>query len=312
MRHLLILFVAIMAVGCNPTPSEPTIPPVKERQGWDNEWFPLRGDVESLCTVLYQKVQTPQGEIIEEADTMTQAFFNEQGDLLRKVSPSGEVRATYNKQGKLSSLTDFNLDGEIDCIRYYVYNAEGDVEQIRKMDGEGRLEVKALHTYNAEGQLIRVERFGEQGESLGFTQYTYIDGRLIEEQYYTMGQFVGSVLYRYDREGRVEEEVQYRSDNTAAGRVLYGYDVRGNLIDEKFYENGAEKPALHHTYTINPNDTRLTWSIYCPDEKGREKRTDLSRYSYDRQGNIILTEFYAPEGEEEVLRSQLKVTINYR
>lgn len=293
MKHIILSLSLLLLVGCSSQPQ--TQQPVKkaeapERKGWDNRKHPLYGDVESICTILYQRDINSAGEEVITCDTILQAYFNEQGDLIRKVNYHVEERATYNSRGELATMTTFNPEGEIITIYYYIYNEQGLLVEERHLNAEGELLQQYTYTHNSRGDLLQSDEQNSRGDLLTQTFNSYANEQLVERKSFFKGGILGSVLFSYDKQQRLSEEHYFLGDGTMGGLRRYTYDGVGNIIEDALYEGDATSPSLRYRYTYDAMGNRTSWSHNYPTDQGEEITEELYRYSYDAQQNVILSE----------------------
>ena len=318
MRLFLLAIVAFCVVGCgeqSALPSRKAAAP--ERKAWDNERHPLYGDVESLTTVLHHYDVDYMGERVSLVDTIQQAFFNERGDLSRRLLAAREERATYDAEGRLLALTTYDVEGDELSRREFTYDDEGLLVQERTVAADGTATQSLRNVYNTERQLIRQDEIDAAGRVVGERHNTYVNSRLVESEGYYLGSFVGGVSYRYDAADHLSEQSFFMGDGTSGGRRTYVYDVAGNVVSESLFEGGATTPTMSYAYRYDASGNRIEWHHLYPDGEGVMQLHEFYRYSYDSHHNVILTEsFFSFEPGNlptaATPDSRLEVHIRYR
>jgi hypothetical protein len=319
MKNYALLLFALLVVGCCNQPpqsatSQAKLPPAPERGAWDNERHPLYGDIESIVTI----VRTPQvgenSEVSYRIDTVQCAWFNEAGDMDHRYVVDQHERASYNEQGKISTLTIFSLDEQLRTIRYYVYDDAGLLVEERGLDSEGEQTHKWLYEYNSSEQMLSSTFLSQEERNNLKNVFNYADGLLIEQQHYAAGVFTGSVLFNYDSAGNVTQRTFFVEKDAPMSSITFNYDAAGNKVDEihnLYLDQNEFKAQQRYHYVYDAQGKRIAMEDYYYDEQGVEHAGPRYKYSYDSQNNVILTEFYR-QAESETPDNYFEVHITYR
>lgn len=316
-----LLLLMLSLAGCDTQPSPAAAcrrEAAPERQAWDNERHPLYGDVESLCTLLYQYKSDGSGRRLERVDTVQYALFNFRGDLLSRRVAGDFEHAVYDARHRLVAVKRYDADSLLLSERRLSYDALDRVSEELTVDAGGAVRQHLVNVYNTDNQLIRQDEQDASGRVVAQRHNSYLDTLLVESRGYHLGSFVGSVLYRYDDEDRLAEQCFYMENNSIGGRRTYSYDAAGNILSESLFEGDSEQPVLRYDYRYDSRGNRTEWHHLYPSEGGDMVLREYYRYSYDDEGNVILTEsfFNFAAGEQPSAATlpdaRLEVHLRYR
>lgn len=318
MKNYAILLLALVIFGCcEQTPKSATQQvgrePAPKRQAWDNERHPLYGDVESIVTILHTRHVNAEGVTEYLIDTIQRVWFNEAGDMAHRYIFDQHERASYDEQGKLSTLSVFSLDEQLRAIRYYIYNDDGLMVEERGLDGDGVQTHKWLYEYNASGQMLLSSLISKDERNNAKNVFNYADGRLIEQQHYNAGVLSGSVLFKYDSAGNISSRSFFAGDRPM-NRTCYSYDTAGNKVEELHELYTADEqsaPSQRNRYEYDAQGNRIRWEDYYYDEQGVEHLNLFYKHSYDSHNNVILTEHFRSSDTEQP-HNRFEVHITYR
>ncbi len=213
--------------------------------------------------------------------------YRPDGKLLKKSSSGKTLLAcAYYPDGSLQALTD--LSGE---TVYYAYDQKGNLSAIRDASGKelasyfhtpgGKLKeirhgngMQTSYEYDTDGNITHLLIQKPDGSSIFDYHYQYdLNGnrtlkagsQTMPGEGHTDGSYARqSIIYRYDRMNRLEEE---ECDGKATS---YSYDLCGNRLKKR--SSGEEQE-----YSYN----RKNQLVEC---RGLDGRTT---YHYDRQGNVL-------------------------
>jgi YD repeat-containing protein len=204
----------------------------------------------------------------------------------------------------LSSETDRARDGFAGPVRQ-VTTTSGGTTTIRTYDRTGALIAsisrlappaddpdaheqtrRLIYVYDAEKRRVQ-ELSQDEAEEPSYLSRRYgydREGRLqAEAAFHMCGTFSSLHVLRYDREGRLVEDLmyQYRS----VGRRVYAYDARGYLETLLSYKNGGLQSTVRYQY--NAQGRMSEQAEVLPDGSPGSKTS----YEYDQGGRLLAEHF---------------------
>lgn len=217
----------------------------------------------------------------------------------------------YNEKGSETLRETFGTDGKLKA------NQSGSARSVSKYDENGRLEMlenygedgrlkgvisgiaRVAVQYDAKGNTILEETFGEdgklkannQGTARTIRKYNDRGDKLLSEElvYGEDGKLISKTAAKYDEKGNPSEieifgaDGKYSADRRGVSRYVYKYDE--NCIDLK-----KESLACISLKEYYDKDGRLMAHDYV-----RARTVN----KFDKNANIIETEFYGADGKFE-------------
>ncbi len=159
-----------------------------------------------------------------------------------------------------STVTSLGLQGNIRRLFTYKHIAKDIVIENNTVISYEK--VKLLdHTdyiFEKNGLLLAENKFNEEDIIDHSYIYTFDESdrdRLIETTRARAGKFlIGRAEYKYDKEGKKNQELVYDSQDSLRNTIVYKYDSLGNLISEKTYNaNNRVIKELHYQYDEKGN-----------------------------------------------------------
>lgn len=182
----------------------------------------------------------------------------------------------YNEHGQMTCMSGWQLlQGRWQNVYRidYTYDIFGNIASrtnYNNFDGDWQLGGVYQYTYNADNQIIlSVLTMG--GIQFQKVEYSYTDGRLSEELWYS---YNGSGLspdeklsYTYNADNKLSQTTDSVSDGNGGwsyfGRHDYVYDNAGNCTEHHYYDNTgmeAERSIYHYVEGINLDETLMPWT----------------------------------------------------
>ncbi len=151
----------------------------------------------------------------------------------------------------------------------YAYDKNSNITKIT-YPGAGNIHIE--YDYDLNNRLIRVRDW--QNRTL--VEYNYLaDGRLSSEVY---GNGT-STHYFYDSIGRLDSLAIQKSNNALLVNFAFTRDANGSIVKE--VSNEVENPEYPNLAAID--------SYYTTDAKNRLARVDGNNFSYDKEGNQLIS-----------------------
>ena len=286
-------------------------------------------------------------------------FDAENYRLVKAVNSKGsEAAVEYNSHGNVIRLTyTSQLNGEVsENVYTWKYDSQGreisrtegiwDSTTETAYDAQGRIETETVtmsgnpvvtrYSYDSQGRVTQVRNEAEGAP--GVDTYTYEGENLVKVESVSDG-VKSEILYTYDRDGRLTEKAETRSDPAGNGTMavtesvttLYAYDDAGRLSNVKSDRTNSEgKRDLSEEYQwtyfmdgkLNSQSYAFEllneagqYDLYAKDcairydSAGRVSRVDATSatylYTYDENGNN--TEIAVTDEED----GQYTITFTY-
>jgi hypothetical protein len=191
----------------------------------------------------------------------------------------GQNKYEYDEEGRLSKLTEYY--GLVSDTETYTYDEKGNLVKSRKEDEYGTLIRMSTHAYDAKGNKIRTVTYNPDTEEPSrISEFNYDpNGSLLEE---TVSDPDGAVLtrktYKYDSKNR---KTEYAEQDLATGKITtrtYKYDPQGNLTEETRSVKSGDETSLETL--IYTNDEAGNWTQIESNKDGSTVITDTRSISY--------------------------------
>lgn len=148
-------------------------------------------------------------------DTSTTYKYNDQDIVIQKTE--------YFEDGKISSITNYNEDGNILKVKYF---------------GKGRVTDKDIYVYDDIGNLIEKSTYDIRGILAYGNKYEYdVKGNKIKELLLSEDEIVSKTEMIYDKNNNLIESNEYYKGGHNKFRFEYSMDTRENWIKKVTYNN---------------------------------------------------------------------------
>lgn len=226
--------------------------------------YELNQKVKSVSVLIYE-AESKFGEIVK-------------GDLA--YNPWETYNASFNKDGFITELTNFDDDGDIYSKHIYTYNDNSLLTQLADYDEDGRLEKKQKYSYDGK-KLSSLIIYDKDGSETSRFEYEYDGARIIEGRCFE-GKNLSS---RFENEYHTGKILAKQTSFDADGNVIYEvqYDKKGRFIKQKSENISVE---------IEYNEYGLRSSIKINDD------ITYFEYEYDKKKNWIKRISYEGEAKE--------------
>jgi hypothetical protein len=222
----------------------------------------------------------------------------------KSPKPEGYKNAafTYDKDGNIIEIIQYNSSGKMISKENYSYNSNGDVTSFRRYDGKrDKVIYKKNYKYNNKGQ--KIEETGFDGSGQFSADFTYDSkDRLIGIKYYTgpkltekrvftysgnkrtikvytaEGALKSTIIHTLNNEGQITEEIKYDNNQNELYKNIYAYNETGKAVKEKRYERGNFVYEITNVY--KPSGDLL--KVLQKNEDGEE--FEKTRYEYNILG----------------------------
>jgi YD repeat-containing protein len=237
----------------------------------------------------------------EEAPVLSSsATYDADGNLLKSLdySPDGSVNRSvfyeYDKQGKLIGESTFGVHRQALFQRLFTYDTAGDLKEETVYNPDGSIKYTTVTVYGSQRTRIKSVRYsragyvtssrtynsrGELEEETTFTRKNVVDyktvfeydvqGNKTLEAYYTgAGKLLNQQnpnhsksVYRYDGNGNLVEETDFKPNGSASWRTVYDYDNKGNIVEESHFYRGTilnSKRSYDYQFNRSGNWIRKT------------------------------------------------------
>jgi YD repeat-containing protein len=230
----------------------------------------LNGKVRSYTLFTYETAKTGD-EIDSDYSYKSTVTFNPEGNA--------EAEYAYNRYSVHQMLHNYDRDGHITSIK----------------DQSGRVSSSYEYSRNAQSMLIERESFG--GHMMIVLIYNKNNFRDTVYNYDYAGKFSGKVIYHYDSQHNMIEQIRNKADGTLNYRETYTYDKNHNQLSKTRYDaTGHAKSGQHCVYDdynnlitqIDSNDFYIGGFAPYDQLKGSDVHTRKFTYPHiDGHGNWL-------------------------
>lgn len=228
----------------------------------------LKGPVRSVSGHSLESLSIDGNETQGQDKKLDSLTFNSRGWLVERVM--------YDVYGFLIGTGKYSHDEAGNVIASEIRDPRGTIldKQIFKFENEKLKESTSLDARGATGMkeilsyesgILQQESYFMKARLLGKTSFKSDDrGNLIEAAFFLadgskavapIGPCYNAhrIVYRYDNNRRVTEEITYNLDGSAKRKTTYRYDDRGNIAEELRVDNYSTLKFVH-TYEYDRHD----------------------------------------------------------
>lgn len=229
-------------------------------------YAPISGNVKSYTKTEYSIAskfgnyfRTPSVKFLHTFDGAQEI---ESGELTPRDAVVNKIVSTYDEEGRLSTQTFTNSDGDIVWkstttykdglkIDYSEYDATDNLKDRTiftyengllvdesSYDGEGTLLWKTIYKYNSNGRTDSISEYEARGTLSERKTYAYNETGAIDSiTYYDADKSLETQeVFRYGTDGVLNEITTYDATKQISKRVLIKYDTTGNVNRVSEYE----------------------------------------------------------------------------
>ena len=200
------------------------------------------------------------------------------GEIVRgDLDWDGNYLALFDKRGNLTSITDFDDDGELDNKTVFAYDDENRLTNYTEYDWNGDADISIEYVYEGNYLLkskqiifenVYLTEYKRNGEEI--QEYTYFaDGKIENTAKYLESSSTRASYIVYDNEGKELRTVQEE------------YDKEGRLI-KQIKNTGAETDTTIWVYSKDGYLTEMSTTEY----KGEIKYNDKNLPIYIKGGDL--------------------------
>ncbi|MGC0422517.1 RHS repeat-associated core domain-containing protein [Embleya sp. AB8] len=232
-----------------------------------------------------------QTRAISPSGQVTDAFYDDLGQAVRRVVDGVETTYTYDAVGRVATVTDAAVTNPISGVRHQrhvrnLYDGDGNLTERRDTDltpyaSGGDVARVTAYKYDVRGR--RTEELRD-GQTVGYTTYGPM-GEVLT----SMEPNTNTYSFTYDSFGRLSETWlrQYTEPGTRTERPVRiearAYDPVGRLT---FLGDSMNRWV---TYGYTTDDLRLTetLTVYHDPVTNQSRDIPLRTLTYDRAGNVL-------------------------
>lgn len=242
-----------------------------------------------------------------------------------------------NKSNQLSEkelMTDaerLGLRGQVKSVKTLYFDAAGDKENVQKLgksdgeqdsffrldkrgqklqenwlDNEGNVVYKIEYNQDSVGKRVeKLMRYADEADGTRDSLRYDAAGRLIGIDSYEDGSFFARTVFKYDKEGLKQEQIDYDSSDDIDRKTVYDYDDEGRRIaEEHFNKNGDRVIKRLFSYDgdniseikeLDKEDKLLSRIEIAYDENGLKSEENV----FGSQDNSIQESSYSYELDEQ-------------
>lgn len=223
----------------------------------------------------------------------------------RDGAESSIYTAELDELGRITCGTNQYLQSEYGThdIKMYIYDSTGrEFYSYRESDGPGGYAISYEHEFDNDGKVICTDIYDEalDHELSSWVEYTYgDDGSLLSEMEYDSDGHEKEYT-TYDHDGNKMPQYSYDKVGDRRRYEEWNYDENENcLLYTVYYVDEANNYEIvtQRECTYDSNGNMLT-EYYVSEESYISEESEWKRtYSYDLQGNLVLTSYFDADGE---------------
>lgn len=203
--------------------------------------------------------------------------YNEKGLLVSKDYDPFDYAHTlyeYDNHDRLIKSGSYGLcDGGLLAGKEYFYDDEGHLIRTHEMGGD--ISEGETRYYYSEGNCIREEFLGENYRLLGYVEYTFTKGNLLDKETFFSEDGIAEEACKYlyypdDKLKEIQRTSFSEHIHIEDAYTAYEYDESGNLIKESIFSpDGILNRYIVYEYGspslfASPLQTALSESAYIP------------------------------------------------
>lgn len=185
----------------------------------------------------------------------------------------------------------------------YFFDSQGKITSQFSYDDKGRLLRKIAMEYDKDGLLVKKNERTDAGELTGYSIYTYNEYKQLKKQaiHDKRDSILNTVVYIYDPEGNLKEELWFNADSSPLCKYTYTVDAYGRMVEKNtpFYSN-KESLYCSEKYEYNFQNKIKEKKQYLPSSIDKK----IYKYNYGKSGRVI--------SGEEILPGNVKNVYNYK
>jgi hypothetical protein len=163
-------------------------------------------------------------------------IYDEQGNQMEmQCHRFGKISYKYIRDftadNRLKTFSIYDGDTQLDKQSIYMYHGKG--IEITVLDGAGKELSRVIDKMDAAGNLLMKHNYHE-GDSLPYKSKTYQydkEGNEVNYRSYVLGRMLSEKQTNYDKNGRITEQVKYKSNNKFISKCTYKFNRKGSLIE---------------------------------------------------------------------------------
>lgn len=212
--------------------------------------------------------------------------YNDQNKIIEEIlflsnKISGKVTYSYNLDGNISEIFNYDSDGKLWSKRTQKYSSNGEIIESCFYDGQGKF-VQVNDSF-----------YFDNGNILSRTSYSYTNGQLLEENYFN---------YRY---GEIDsyERIDYKYLDGNLYETIRTTNNKATIT--KFYPNNKIKEQTNYYngnkigyFKFDELGNHLESVEYIFNGELSSKRSFL--YEYDSNGNWIKLTFFKYSNNDDI------------
>lgn len=200
------------------------------------------------------------------------------GEIVRGgLERDGNYLALFDKRGNLTSITDFDDDGELDSKTVFAYDDENRLTNYTEYDWNGDVDISIEYVY--EGNYLLKSKQKIYGKEY-LTEYKRNEEEIQEYTYFADGKIENTAKYLESSSTRASYIV-YDNEGKELRTVQEEYDKEGRLI-KQIKNTGAEIDTTIWVYSKDGYLTEMSTTEY----KGEIKYNDKNLPIYIKGGDL--------------------------
>lgn len=233
----------------------------------------------------YQTETGLQGKVESRTSFIYSYVIDEKSGKTVPVSNEVPYSVTcFNQDGLLVQVIKYDSDDNIRSLKLYEYDDNDNKTEEREYYNSGNIRFKSTYSYSNEGRDVEVKYWNYQhnGDYVSNVKtLKYNNNHDLIEFNHTRKK----IIYKYDNQNNLVEELSYRPDGNLFSKITYTYDKQG-IVNEMIVDNSEDTFRNGRTLFKHNNQGDFI-EIIRYDADGKLGIKTTKTIEYDMQGNRI-------------------------
>lgn len=188
---------------------------------------------------------------------------------------------TIDSKGDVLNETEYNEDGSIACKRIYRYFDDSSVKEYVEYNPFDELIERHTYVENEVGDIEKVIfEYGDTHKVIKEFHFPELGLADTATAYNENGEILGREIYVLNEDGKIVEQVETDADNTVLVKYLRTYNETGDSKEERKFIEDTLTEVTSYSYDKNGNIIRKAVKNIVD---GYEV---IDEYEYDERGNM--------------------------
>ena len=190
------------------------------------------------------------------------------------ATPDNEEIYTYDKNGKLVRIDEYQRKKNPDKITFLEYDVNGNLNIEKKCDAANNILVQTDYTYDTNNTLLKKKQWFKNINFTAIERYDYNSRGEVTVITKETPTEISREQYKYNSSGNVIEKSEYNAKNQHYSTLLYEYNIQGDKTGlYKLNVSGEMTYFEQYEYQYDEKDNWTEKKIFIKgDWKSVEKR----------------------------------------